>query len=668
MQLLFDYPWYFVLLCLLVGAAYSFALYWQGGRKERQTPKRGVWGTALLRFVTVSCISFLLMAPMVKRQVHTHEKPLVVLLQDVSESVQPASLNTLNSQSSILNSHYEVVLDSFGGKSTDMAAALQSVADRYSGRNLGAVVVASDGICNQGLNPLTVAPSLAVPIYTVALGDTTQHPEASIGHVRYNQVAYLGNQFPMEVTIHSHLLQGQKGTLTVTHNGKTLWSKTITYTDNDYSTTETLTLEADRPGLQSYTLTLSPSPTRAAATRSIAIEVVDGRQKIAILAASAHPDVGALRRAIERNPNYEVEVIEEADFNNKKLRDYSLIILHNLPSERFNPRVEQVPAIYIIGSQTDIGRFNAMHTGLEIVAKTRRYDEVTAVHNETFTLFNFDRELCRHLEDAPPLTAPFGTYRTAANLQSLFTAKVGNLDSGRPLIAFGQQQGVRHAFVVGEGLWRWRLQEYLVEGAQEGFDQLIEKMVVYTSLQTPKEQFRVTTRHIYHDNEEVLIEAELYNENYEPVNNADAEITITSKDNTASQKPQQYAFNRSGSGYTLPLGTMPAGHYNYTATTTFAGKNLTTSGSFIVEETHLEQANLVADHALLNTLAQTTGAQMLYSDQLDQLPQLLADRDDLKSIVYAHTRYTELLNLPLIFILIMLLLAAEWGIRKWMNM
>ena len=59
---------------------------------------------------------------------------------------------------------------------------------------------------------------------------------------------------------------------------------------------------------------------------------------------------------------------------------------------------------------------------------------------------------------------------------------------------------------------------------------------------------------------------------------------------------------------------------------------------------------------------------MLYPDQLDQLHQLLAERDDLKSIVYAHTRYTELLNLPLIFILIMLLLAVEWGIRKWMNM
>ena len=39
-------------------------------------------------------------------------------------------------------------------------------------------------------------------------------------------------------------------------------------------------------------------------------------------------------------------------------------------------------------------------------------------------------------------------------------------------------------------------------------------------------------------------------------------------------------------------------------------------------------------------------------------------RDDLKSVVYSHTRYTELLNLPLIFILIVLLLAAEWALRK----
>lgn len=669
MQLLLDYSWYFVLLCLLMGATYSVALYRkERKRSDRKTPTP-LWVAALLRFLTVSCIALLLLAPMVKRHVSTHEKPLIVLLQDVSESMEGIPFNLQKIDSPELKSRYEVVLDSFGGRSTNMAAALRAITDRYGGRNLGAVVVASDGICNQGQNPATIASSLAVPIYTVALGDTTQHPEASISHVRYNQVAYLGNQFPMEVTLHSHLLKGEQGTLTVTHNGKTLWRKAITYTDNDFSTTETLILEADHPGLQPYTITLTPSPTQMAATRTVAIDVIDSRQKIAIIAAAPHPDVGTLRRAIEQNPNYEVEVIEASELNSKNLKDYSLIMLHNLPSEQSSIQVEQVPTIYIIGSQTDIGRFNALHTGLEIITKTHKIEEVTALHNETFTLFDFSRDLCRGVEEAPPLNAPFGTYRTATNLQSLFTAKVGSLDSGRPLIAFGQQEGVRRAFVVGEGLWRWRLHTYLSDGTHDGFDQLIEKMVVYTSLQTQKEPFRVTTRHIYHDNETVVIEAELYDENYEPVNSPDVEIVITPKTEghpTADIRQQQYSFNRSGNGYTLSLGRMPAGCYNYTAHTAFAGKELTATGSFIVEEIHLELARMVADHTLLNTLAQTTGGQMLQPNEIQQLPQLLENRNDLKSMVYSHTRYTELLNLPLVFILLVLLLGIEWGIRRWL--
>ncbi len=38
--------------------------------------------------------------------------------------------------------------------------------------NLGAVVLAGDGIYNQGVEPLFAASGLSVPIYTIALGDT----------------------------------------------------------------------------------------------------------------------------------------------------------------------------------------------------------------------------------------------------------------------------------------------------------------------------------------------------------------------------------------------------------------------------------------------------------------------------------------------------------------
>ena len=663
MQLLFDYPWWCILLCLLLGAAYSAALYFKG----RDSLKgKMLLLLSLLRFLAVAVIAFLLMAPMVKRKVADNEKPIVVIAQDVSQSVGEGARNVVDPQ---LLKDYEVVVDSFGGTSTDIAAALDDIADRYAGRNLGAIVLATDGIYNQGQNPVIAAADLAVPVYTVALGDTTRRRDASLANLRYNRTAYLGNQFPFEVTVRASRLKGEHATLTITHNGKSLFSKEIAYTSDDFSTTETAVLTADKPGVQTYTVSITPCKGEVSEQnnrRTVAVEVIDGHQKIAIAAAAPHPDVAALKQAVEHNPNYEVEVLTcesgkwrlqngKGEVSAERWKGYDLLVLHNLPTARIAVPAAKIPTIYIVGSQTDLGRFNALHNGLQIVAKTRKTDEVTASHNGAFALFNLDDDICGLMEQMPPLAAPFGDYRMAGNTQSLFTAKIGSVASDRPLIAFGQNDGIRSAFVVGEGLWRWRLQDYQMNSSHDSFDKLVEKMVVYTSLQTNKERFRVTSQPVYRAGEAVTLEAELYNDNFEPVNTPDVELTIADKG---------YTFNRSGNNYVLNVGTLPPGQYNYSARTVFGGRSYAAKGSFFVEELNLETLNMVADHTLLNTLANNTGAEMLSPSEVDRLPQLLAARDDIKSVAYSHIRYTELLNLPLLFILIVLLLGAEWAVRK----
>ena len=95
------------------------------------------------------------------------------------------------------------------------------------------------------------------------------------------------------------------------------------------------------------------------------------------------------------------------------------------------------------------------------------------------------------------------------------------------------------------------------------------------------------------------------------------------------------------------------------------GKQFTVTGSFVVEEVNLEELQLVADHSLLNTLTQMTGGQMLYPDQLEDFPQLLEQRDDVMPVIYSQTRYTDWLQLPLLFVLIVVLLGSEWVIRKY---
>ena len=680
MHILFDYPWYCVLPCLLAGAVYAWILYRKGKNTGTRSAdsgpeKRKLAFLSVARFLSVSLIALLLLAPVVKRDVHTHDKPVIVVAQDVSTSCRETSI-ALTPELKKLEGRFDVVFDTFGGSSTDIAAALADAGDRYAGRNLGAMVLVTDGIYNMGRDPAQTASNLAVPIYTVALGDTTQRRDAWVSDVRCNRVAYKGSQFPIEVTIRATQLQGEQSILSITHNGKTLYSKPIPYSDKAFSQSVTVPVDADLPGLQAYTIAISPCRnelTTANNSRTVAVEVLDGRRKVAIVAATAHPDIAALRQAIESNPDYEVEVFTGAETKGvaSELKNkYDLLVLHNLPRQGVAPSdykglfeaIKTIPTIFVVGTQTDLPRFNALHSGLEITAKSRHNDEVTAARNNAFALFAADDDASDRIEKLPPLSAPFGTYRTAANVQTLYYAKVGGQATERPLIAFCQQADVRRAFVAGEGLWRWRLHCWQMTGSHDDFDQLIERMVVYTGTRGDRERLHVTAERIYRENEPVTLQAEFYDDNYELTNKPAVQCTLQSKET----QPSKYDFNPSGSGYTLALGTLTAGHYSYHASTTFAGKNYTASGSFIVEALDLEQLSMVADHTLLNTIAQTSGAQMLSPGDIGNLADLLADRDDMKSIIYTHKQYTPLLDLPLLFILIILLLAIEWAGRKYL--
>ena len=677
MQLLTDYPWYFLLFCLVAGGVYAAALYGWRRQKDGDLPRWVRIALPALRFAVVTLLAFLLLGPLVRRQVHDRERPIVVVADDASASVTEHGYALTDEDWGPvlrrLEKDYDVVRFPYGDNHfTNIAASLTDIKERYAGRNLAAVVLTGDGIYNQGQNPTGVAPTLAVPFYTVALGDTTPRRDAAIANVRYNRIAFKGNRFPVEVTVRATRLAGRKSTLALRHEGRTLAQQPLTYEGDSYTATVTLSVDAEKAGLQSYTLVLVPDTdeqTAANNSRTLVVEVVDGHQKIAILAAAPHPDIAALRGALADNPNYAVELFLPAKLQGMtaaQFKDYNLVVLHGLPSA-VAPNVStlvaqltaQLPTLFIVGPQTDLGRLNALHAGLEIVARTRKTDEVTATRNTAFSLFTLDDDLGRRIEQLPPLQAPFGDYRMAANMQTLFGATLGGVATGRPLMAFGQQEGLRRAFVAGEGLWRWRLHSDQATGSHDDFNGLVEKMVVFTSLQVGKERFRVTAQPVYTAGEAVQLEAELYNDNYEPVNTPEVEIEIIGSASTS------YTFNRRGNGYVLRLGALEPGAYRYSATTTLAGKEYKATGSFAVEEVNLEEVTLVADHALMHTLAATTGGTMLAADSLARLPDLLAARDDIRSVIYSHTRYTDLLNVPWVLLLIILLFTLEWGVRKY---
>jgi len=660
-----DYPWYFVLLCLLVGAAYAAGLYYVGHRRFDKGINTLLAG---LRFVAMSAIALLLLAPVAKRTVHERQKPLLVLVDDCSESVRMSA----DSSFSLLDLWYKVWekddlkencrMSYIGNGSnvgqTDLSAMMLEVPP-----DAAAIVLASDGIHNRGPQPTTTAERLGVPVYTVALGDTTPRCDAALSNIRYNRIAYLGNAFPVEITIGAHRLKGRTAQLTVADGrGKKVAQQQVAYGDDDFSSTMTFSIPAEAKGLQKYVVSLSLVEGEVEPTNNVQtlyVDVIDGRRKVVIVGNAPHPDLAALKRAVESNPNYEAEVMLADNGKLKVESDVSLAILHNLPSatHQIPKELENLPQVFVIGTQTDLPRFNALHTGLEIVSKVKKSSEVTAVYNDRFSLFNYDASDGEALEQLPPLDAPFGEAKASASLQSLLTARLGSIDTRQPLVA-AQAQGYQHkVFVWGEGLWKWRLTDYLNNSSHEHFDRLVSQIINFTAITDQRERFIVETERHYSDYDNIMVSAQLYNDAYEPFNTPNATFSLK-----GDSVKGAFNFTRSGDNYSLTLGRLPEGLYRYTAQTQYNGETLTTEGSFAVEALHLEQANLTADHALLRSISAITGGKMYYPDQLSELSDELSA---FKPIIYTHTRYSELLNLPWVLVLIILLLGAEWVLRKY---
>ena len=464
--MIIDYPWYYVLLCLLAGAAYAAVLYFTG---RKAFPKWLQWLLAALRFLAVSAIAFLLLAPVARQTVHERQKPHVVLAADISQSVAASadSAFSLTALADEVEGNCMVSMETFGGSSTDLGEVLT----RHSHDDIAALVLATDGIYNRGSNPASIAERLPFPVYTIALGDTTVRRDASLADLRCNRIAMLGNEYPVEVTVNASWLGGRNAQLTISDaGGNVMHRQSISYSGDNFSTVVSATLPAKTPGLQRITVKIEPVEGEFSVqnnTIAFYIDVLDTRREVAIYANAPHPDLAALKRAIEANANYEATVIYASDA--KADTSYSLAILHNLPSAT-HPDIgfaKGLPQLYVIGLQTDLPRLNAMHSGLEIDARVSRANEVTAAYQPSFSLFTLDNDATATIEAMPPLSAPFGEARMAAGVQSLFTARLGSIDTRQPLIAATAQGEMRRAFVWGEGLWRWRLAEWQADGGHK---------------------------------------------------------------------------------------------------------------------------------------------------------------------------------------------------------
>ncbi len=685
-EIIFSYPSWLVIICLLLGVGYASILYY----RNRVLGKKASIALGVIRAVLIFILAVLVLSPMIERLVNIEEEPMILFVQDNTGSVKfgPDSAYYLNeypdevkSFKKDLSRDYDVRTYTFGEsfkrndsfhfdeKVTNISDIFEGLQISYSNRNVGAVIIASDGIYNRGTNPVYASAANNFPIYSVSLGDTVPHKDVILLGVHHNQITYLGNEFPLLVDVEARECHGEATTLTVSKDNEELFNKTLNIDSDYYFETAELTLEAEEAGVQRYHVSLSQVEGEISVannSKDIFIEVLDSRQKVLILSNAPHPDVGAIKQSLENNENYEVEsyVIDEFDNN---IEQYNLVVFHQLPSSA-HPRPEvlqkvednDISRLFVIGSQTNIRSFNNLETGIIITPRSEQFNEALADFNYRFGLFSISQEAEDVLGSLPPLFSPFANYEASGNVNVFLNQKIGNVVTEDPLMLFADAGVAKTGIIAGEGIWRWRLHNYLHKQNHDIFDELLSKTTQYLSVLADKSQLRVFSDNIFYENEPVTFSAEVYDHSYELINEPELHLTIYNE----AGVDYPFVFSRTSNAYTLDAGMFSVGDYTYEAMVRVGEESFTEKGEFSVTPLNIEKLQTIADHQLMYRLAVENDGKMFYPGQWDELQEEIKQREDIKPVLYSQKKFDDAISLRSIFFLILLLVSVEWFVRK----
>jgi hypothetical protein len=681
MQIISNYPWYYTLLCLVAGFVFSGALYFRD-KKNIDRSKTLLLSLAGLRFASVSLIALLLLDIFIKRLVNETEKPVIILAQDNSSSIVAgkdstklkteytkalaAFVNAVKEKYDVKSYQFDSEMKpsenfDFKGKETDISNLFSNIENNYANKNIGAIILATDGIYNKGTNPLYNIDKLNAPIYTIALGDTIPLKDVWIQTINHNQIAYLGNAFPAEVVVNAIDLKDKQVTVSISQNNKVLKQENVNITSNSFSKTYNFILDATIAGVQKYTITLSTledDKNKQNNTQSFIVDVIDNREKILILANAPHPDIAAIEQSISASQTYEVEVSLVDKFT-KPLKPYSLVILHqtaNVPQRILAELKANNQSVFFIGLNAPAGIL-----GIDARNASNRFNDVEPSLQTHFSLFTISDALKNYMKELPDVTCNFGNQSMSNGANALINQRIGTVDTDNPLLYFNELNGIKTASFVGDGLWRWRMRDFADHNNFNLFNELISKTVQYLSVKADKSFFRIFTKKIINENEALDFTAEVYNQSYEQITEPD--VTLTLKD--AQNKTYNYTFSKKQTFYSLSAGQFAAGEYTYEAKVKYGDKLYTKSGIVIIKEIVSEKINTVANHQLLFQLSKQSGGKLVYRNKLEQLQKEILANDTIKSITYSHKQLTDLVNLKWLFFIIVLLLSVEWSLRKY---
>lgn len=702
-------PWLLLLSALLAAAAAFWS--YRTTIPALEGPRRFLLGA--LRFLAVAIILFLLFEPIFQQTRTRTVEPVIGVLIDQSESMALADsllagdgpgtgdlLSSLSRATSGMQTH----LVGFGSRTddlssldsvrfaldrTDLAAALSEMAASLSDRPLAGVILASDGLYNTGANPLHTAERFPVPIFTVALGDSSARRDVRIEGVITNELTYAGLEVPLLVRIRNDGVESGPLQVTLIENGAILSNASATLPPSGSETSVELSFESGEPGRRDLRVVISRYDDEATYRNNEArldVRVLDQKKSILLLAGGPSPDVSALSRLLSVDDTATLTVRtqkadgtwHEGDFP-ADLEDFDLILAVGFPGASTRPDEARIvtdavgsgtPLLYVHDRSSNPIRLQESFGGLlPVQLGTVRSTFIDGTIQQTpaaasHAIFDIDdRRDGSRWRRLPPLSLSESQWEAAAGATVLATSEIRGIALPDPVLAVMRRGQVKTAALTAHGFWRWTLVPEDLEPDAVRFEQLVANLVQWLYATDDDRLVRVEpTESSFAEGDAVILRGEVYDEALRPVSDAALSVQLTSPQGQVFP----YEMQPRGNGrYALDIGALPAGTYTYAATAQRDEQDLgTDTGSFSIGRRTLEFRRTQADFDLLRQIAVRSGGVMVMADDPAGLEAAIRGSAGFQPMTESSLEQIRLWQRYPFLIVILLLLSLEWFFRK----
>jgi hypothetical protein len=587
---------------------------------------------------------------------------------------------------------------------THIGDSLNQLMAETSDLPLGGVVLLSDGSDNsRGIDRNTIAElrNRHIPVHTVGFGEETISPDIEMDDAVVAPRALANARLSAEIRFHQHGYDGQKATLGVRDGDQVLSSREITFTSAGKIQSEELLFNAGAAGAKSLQFSIDPHTDEKnrlnnSVTRPVNVE--SAQRRILYVEGEPRWEYKFIRRAEDDDKTVQIvsmlrttenKIYRQGIDDPKELADgfpvrpedlfgYSGIIIGSVEAGYFTPVQQDLLREFVDrrgGGLLFLGGHSSLADGvwsgsslvdvLPVVLPTHKNTFHRAPAYAELTSAGADSLICR-LADAPEANAerwkklPYLMDYQEAGTPKPGAAVLAEMRAGGskfPMLVTQNYGRGRTAVLATSGTWRWQMSMPLGDTSHPMFWQQLLRWLV---ADTPGRVVAMAPNRTLLDDSHVHLTADVRDDQYQPA--ADAKV-------------QAHVIGPAGSSSTVEMVPVPDSPGSFQADWTAdqtgsyvaeitAGRGTEELGRDVVtflradgvaENFHTEQ-----NRDLLERLAQQTGGRYWRPGDLGKLAEEIPYSEG--GITMRETK--ELWDLPIVFLLILLVRSTEWLLRR----